>query len=43
MPDLPAYSRAGVLNLHVMEFGNASQVQQLVEVVVAAARQKVQA
>ena len=43
MPDLPAYSRAGVLNLHVMEFGNASQVQQLVEVAVVAAMRRVQA
>ena len=32
-----------MLNLHVMESGNASQVQQLVEVAVAAARRGVQA
>ena len=43
MPDLLVYSRAGVLILRVMEFGNASQVQQLVEVAVAAARRGVQA
>ena len=32
-----------MLNLHVMEFGNASQVQKLVDLAVAAARQGVQA